>query len=100
MKKNTLRKWLALMLFVAFSLNSYAEVLQQNFNNAPSWVYDTPSVADGWMYKNFSTSTDVVYYGTTAGYMSKTVYSGDPAGETYILSPEKAGGVGWISFFY
>ncbi|MDR1973958.1 MAG: hypothetical protein LBQ31_04705 [Bacteroidales bacterium] len=87
---------LALLLSVTVA---QAEVLQQHFSSAfntnRSSVVDT---VDGWTYVNMNVVTSPVYYGTHAAY--SYWYSTTFGEGAYIQTPEKTGGVGWVSFFY
>jgi hypothetical protein len=96
-------KLAALSLSIALSVQLKAGVIDQPFNPAfgPDWTTSDPGETDGWKYVSLAKVTNNaanVYYGDAAVRMQTYSYQSDP--NSYLITPEKTGGVGWITFLY
>jgi hypothetical protein len=94
-------KLTALLLSIALSTHLKAEVIDQPFSPTfgPEGTSTDPGETDGWKYAVLAhtTEADKVYYGDAAIYMESYSWV---EGNGHLTSPEKAGGVGWITFVY
>ncbi|MDR0506443.1 MAG: T9SS type A sorting domain-containing protein [Dysgonamonadaceae bacterium] len=97
-------KLIALVLPLLLSTHLQAENIKQSFNAAfgPVSYSSAEATTEDWTYSNLqrgSTSSSFVdiFYGE--GAVNLYAYSGN-ANDAYLISPEKTGGAGWISFWY
>jgi hypothetical protein len=95
-------KLITLILSIVLSTYLKAEVIDQPFspNFGPGYTSSTEGETDdGWKYVVMAHTTEAnwVYYGNAAAYLQS--YSWEET-RGYLMTPEKAGGVGWITFLY
>ncbi|MDR0683257.1 MAG: T9SS type A sorting domain-containing protein [Dysgonamonadaceae bacterium] len=96
-------KLIALILLIALSTHLKAGVIDQPFRPDFGPIYTSSTEGetdDGWKYVSlaYTTEADKIYYGNAAVYLQSYRWETDPKG--YLMTPEKAGGVGWITFLY
>jgi hypothetical protein len=95
-------KTIALFLSIVLSTHLKAEVINQAFSPDFGPGYpdnETVGQKDGWTYLSLGmlTAAEKIYYGSAAAYVQTSSWQSNNG---FLMTPEKANGVGWLTFLY